>query len=248
MLSRDMLVVVANKEIFVHDIARGEMYKRATFENFFGACDLFSNNKSTLVLCYPAKEEGAICIERRDSSHPLITIQAHQSKISYIALSKDGSLVATSSMTGTLIRVFDAKTGEKLKDFRRGSHMATIQCVCFSYCCTMLCCTSDTGTLHVWDLHSENANRTSNLALVNHVVNIEYTTSQWSHAEVKNINSPSLCIFEKNDIISVVSSNGMCTKYCLQKNKLKKIDNYGVIWKNINLDFDSEDEWTILDQ
>lgn len=50
-----------------------------------------------------------------------LTISAHQNPINCIAVNSTGTLLATTSEQGTLIRVFNTKTGDKLAEFRRGT-------------------------------------------------------------------------------------------------------------------------------
>ena len=53
-----------------------------------------------------------------------MTIPAHDSAISCLALSEDGDLLATASIRGSLIRVFDVNTAHCLSSIRRG-HLHT---------------------------------------------------------------------------------------------------------------------------
>ena len=55
-----------------------------------------------------------------------IVISAHQNAITNLALNRDGSNLATMSEQGTLIRLFNPKTGDKVHELRRGSEAAAI--------------------------------------------------------------------------------------------------------------------------
>ena len=59
-------------------------------------------------------------------------IQAHDSPLRCVVLSLDGSLVATASEKGTLVRVFDCHSGCLLHEFRRGTDRAKIYSLAFS--------------------------------------------------------------------------------------------------------------------
>lgn len=59
------------------------------------------------------------------SSAPF-TINAHQSEIACLALNQPGSVVASASRKGTLIRLFDTTTRDKLVELRRGTDPATL--------------------------------------------------------------------------------------------------------------------------
>jgi len=65
----------------------------------------------------------------------------------------DGKLFATASSKGTLIRVFETETGKKIKELRRGADKAIINCLVFDVTKNLLACTSDKGTVHVFNMN-----------------------------------------------------------------------------------------------
>jgi WD40 repeat protein len=82
-------------------------------------------------------------------------VAAHESDLARLALSGDGSLLATASDKGTLIRVFDAHSGAQLREFRRGVDRALVYSIVFCPETKYLACSSDKGTVHVFNLKSE---------------------------------------------------------------------------------------------
>ena len=56
------------------------------------------------------------------------------------------------SETGTVIRVFSIPSGERLHIFRRGTYAATVFSLAFDENASMLAASSDTGTIHVFNL------------------------------------------------------------------------------------------------
>lgn len=59
------------------------------------------------------------------SSAPF-TINAHQSEVACVSLNQPGTVVASASQKGTLIRLFDTQSKEKLVELRRGTDPATL--------------------------------------------------------------------------------------------------------------------------
>jgi len=79
-------------------------------------------------------------------------LRAHQSTLRCLALSDDGTLLATASEQGTLFRVYCTKTLDQVAEFRRGVDPARTYSMAFSSSNRWLASTSDKGTLHVFDL------------------------------------------------------------------------------------------------
>jgi WD40 repeat protein len=83
-----------------------------------------------------------------------------------LALTADGSKLATASTKGTVLRVWDVATSACLQEFRRGVERANITCLCWSWDYQWLSCTSDKGTAHVFfvgDMNNSNNNNSKNI-------------------------------------------------------------------------------------
>lgn len=79
-------------------------------------------------------------------------IEAHRSPLALIALNSDGTLLATASDKGTIIRIFSVPDGHKLYQFRRGSMPSRIYSMSFNTTSTLLCVSSSTETVHIFKL------------------------------------------------------------------------------------------------
>jgi hypothetical protein len=79
-------------------------------------------------------------------------INAHTYALRAVALSRDEELIATASERGTMIRIWSARDGAKIGEFRRGLDEADIFGLAFSPSSTFLASTSNKGTLHVYHL------------------------------------------------------------------------------------------------
>lgn len=73
-----------------------------------------------------------------------------------MALTADGSRLATASEKGTVLRVWDVSTATCLQEFRRGVERATITCLAWSWDYNWLSCTSGKGTAHIFHVDDKN--------------------------------------------------------------------------------------------
>lgn len=115
-----------------------------------------SNHEGLLTVASPSVQVGTVQLTRFRESRPVkgdrpVVIAAHQGAIACLALTRDGSTLATTSGQGTLIRLFNAVTGEKTQELRRGSEPATIKHLHFDWeRAAYLTCCSDKQTIHIF--------------------------------------------------------------------------------------------------
>jgi WD40 repeat protein len=120
--------------------------------NTEGLCAL-SSDPAISVLATPDKNKGQVKVtlyEKNDSK----IIAAHTNSVSYMALNFSGSLLATASDKGTLIRLFSTENGQPVQEVRRGSDKAKIHCISFDRASSMIACSSDKGTIHIFNVAS----------------------------------------------------------------------------------------------
>ncbi|KAG6827488.1 hypothetical protein H0H92_011564 [Tricholoma furcatifolium] len=79
-------------------------------------------------------------------------IQAHKAPISFLSINSTGSLLATASEKGTVIRVWSIPGAEKLYQFRRGTREARIYSMSFNLVSTLLAVSSAHDTVHIFKL------------------------------------------------------------------------------------------------
>ena len=87
-----------------------------------------------------------------ESFLPTTIIKAHKAPIRNVRINNQGTMVATASRKGTLIRIFSTHNGILFKEFRRGLDRAEIYDMCFSPLGTRLAVVSDKQTLHVFQI------------------------------------------------------------------------------------------------
>lgn len=69
-----------------------------------------------------------------------------------MALNNEGTILATASDKGTIVRVFSVPDAHKLYQFRRGSMPSRIYSMSFNVTSTLLCVSSATETIHIFKL------------------------------------------------------------------------------------------------
>jgi len=113
-----------------------------------------SNGEKNNYACIP-KDEGGIYIYDLNNLNLKCTFKAHKSEIQRLAINSRGDTLASCSSKGTIIRIFSIPSGEKLFTFKRGLSQAIIYYINFSVQTDKIILSSDTGTLHVFELKKE---------------------------------------------------------------------------------------------
>lgn len=98
---------------------------------------------------------GDVLIFDAEKLEAINVIEAHRSPLACITLNSDGTLLATASDKGTIIRVFSVPDGHKLYQFRRGSMPSRIYSMSFNTTSTLLCVSSSTDTIHLFKLSQQ---------------------------------------------------------------------------------------------
>jgi WD40 repeat protein len=143
------VVVVLENRIYVYNFADLRLIDAIdTCFNPKGICAL-SPDPNISVLATPDKQKGHVKITIYEKNHTHI-IPAHQSSVSCLTLNFSGTLLATASDKGTLIRIFSTEDGTPLQEVRRGSDKAEIFSISFDKHSNYIACSSDKGTIHIF--------------------------------------------------------------------------------------------------
>jgi autophagy-related protein 18 len=116
-------------------------------------------------------------------------IEAHRSPLSCLCLNNEGTLLATASETGTIIRVFSVPRGQKLYQFRRGTYPSRIYSMSFNLSSTLLCVSSTSDTVHIFRLGAPPGNNTPAGAPIEPPVFPE-RQDRWSRRSLEEGESP----------------------------------------------------------
>ncbi|KAL8387536.1 hypothetical protein RB595_009837 [Gaeumannomyces hyphopodioides] len=174
-LNRKRLAVVLEDEIYLYDISNMSLlFTIATSPNPSAICAL-SPSSENCYIAYPLPKPREDRDDKRPSHAPppstfvpptsgevlifdtltlkaVNVIEAHRSPLSCVAVNSEGTLLATASETGTIIRVFSVPKGQKLYQFRRGTYPSTIYSMSFNLSSTLLCVSSTSDTVHIFRL------------------------------------------------------------------------------------------------
>ncbi|EEH22693.1 hypothetical protein PABG_04904 [Paracoccidioides brasiliensis Pb03] len=177
-LNRKRLVIVLEDQIYLYDIQTMKLlYTIETSPNPNAICAL-SPSSENCYLTYPLPQKappssftppshappsnthisptsGEVLIFDTLKLEAINVVEAHKSPLSCLAMNTEGTLLATASDKGTIIRVFSVPEGQKLYQFRRGSMPSRIFSMSFNITSTLLCVSSATETIHVFKLRHQ---------------------------------------------------------------------------------------------
>ncbi|KAG6841632.1 hypothetical protein C0991_009057 [Blastosporella zonata] len=180
-LNRKTLVIVLEVEIYIYDISNMRLlHVIETTKNPDAICAL-SPSADSSYLAYPSpvpsptsplaassttsqpppasiqQQTGDVLLFSTRSLTVANVIQAHKAPISFLSINSTGSLLATASDKGTVIRVWSIPGAEKLYQFRRGTREARIYSISFNLVSTLLAVSSAHDTVHIFKLGPQKA-------------------------------------------------------------------------------------------
>ncbi|KAJ5468881.1 hypothetical protein N7475_006633 [Penicillium sp. IBT 31633x] len=176
-LNRKRLVIVLEDQIYLYDIQTMKLLSTIdTSPNPHAICALAPSSENC-YMAYPLPQKAPAAANTPAHAPPGTThispttgdvlifdavkleainvIEAHRSPLALIALNSDGTLLATASDKGTIIRIFSVPDGHKLYQFRRGSMPSRIYSMSFNTTSTLLCVSSSTETVHIFKLNQQ---------------------------------------------------------------------------------------------
>ena len=148
-----IIVSTKDNQLYVLNMSNLEIINTfQTYDNKKGLFAITSDEKS-FVIAFPYKHVGYVKLKNYNSPLNVPTINAHDNNIAFIALNHEGTLLATSSEKGTLIRIFNTSNGELIQELRRGAKIADIYYITFDLNNKFIACTSSSRTVHIFSTY-----------------------------------------------------------------------------------------------
>lgn len=219
-LKRDKIVVILETKVVVFSFTQQpkELSSYETSPNPKGLCGLCPSPTCAL-LAFPGKSIGYVQIVNLNSDKPPSPIGAHETQLSCISLNQQGTWLATASEKGTLIRVYCTETLSLIHELRRGLSSANVFCINFNHDSSLMCVSSDHGTVHIFAIEDPKKNKTSSLVMVKGVLP-KYFSSIWSFTKFQVPgNLHCICAFGSDDnTVIAIGADGSYYKYTFNAN------------------------------
>ena len=231
-LKNDKIFVVCEQKIYVYSMEKYKLIESIdTFINKLGTIGI-NTGESFTILAYPSNPIGFMKVKYYEKSQE-VTINVHDSYLTYIVISNDGNLIAISAEKCPLIRLFSIEKGEFIEEFRVSTTYMNINYIIFSPGTEFLGACSDNGIIHIWSLGyswkivrekgieienlqiDENRlpiNRKSFLSFLPRFLTGGAFDSMKSFAKVKLNDEQSICAFGEDNFIIAVSNTGVYYK------------------------------------
>ncbi|KAG5448855.1 WD repeat domain phosphoinositide-interacting protein 3 [Clonorchis sinensis] len=178
-LRRDRIVIVLAEAVKVYTFGPSPqlVYESNTCSNPLGLCHIChavdnpliavpGRRPGTVLLVSVGNVDGTPVTPSSTTASPTSTgannmppreIAAHENALAALEMNFMGTLLATASQKGTLVRVFATKDCQLLHELRRGINPATITSISFNHTGDLLCVASERGTAHIFSLWKDNA-------------------------------------------------------------------------------------------
>lgn len=199
-VTKKFIIVLVDSKIFIYNFETLFLVKSFDYKNDLKLIEIAENNN---YLVYPSEKQGVVCITKFESDF-LKEIKAHENSISQIHVSSNGNYLVTASVNGTVIRIFDIKSGNKINEFRRGTDPTTIVNLELNHDNSILLVSSIKGTIHLFNTGIKEMKNLENSSFENYGMSYvkwtglmpQYFHDQWSFSRFNLPDIISYSVFE----------------------------------------------------
>ena len=153
-LRMDHIIAILENKIYIFNLSNLQTIDVLDIINNKTCLVAISNSNIKFSMAFPNIAKGKIQIQTYLPTKTSKTINAHESNIAFICINNDGNILATASDKGTLIRIFSINSGELITELRRGAKNVKITCLVFDIGNNYIACSSDVGTIHIFNIES----------------------------------------------------------------------------------------------
>jgi len=202
-----ILTVATAKSLYVYNFPKVENFKTISVKNPNGHLDVSASDNPILVVANQVTDPVTNKIDYQVNLYdvPDLTgskpqdpishrVLSNPTEISYIRINSEGTLLAVAHTEGTIINVHRIPKMELLVSFHRGINAAKIYSLNFSFDSCMLLCTSNRGTMHIFDVQSNT--RSIQGALMNMFKRITSGTEKEKQTSILSKEHERKCIFK----------------------------------------------------
>lgn len=155
-LRKDMMVVVLNEKAFIFNFVSLKLIEQVeTFPNPLGLVALSQAEKpASKIICLPSLEKGHLKVLNFvvDKSIDLQIMAHDNTEIGAIAVNNDGTLIASASIRGHIIKIYSTDGGDLVQELKRGNSKADISGLVFHPTQHIIACTSSNKSIHLFEI------------------------------------------------------------------------------------------------
>ncbi|KAL7670730.1 hypothetical protein ACOME3_005656 [Neoechinorhynchus agilis] len=149
-ICRDKCIVASTSSVVIIGFPDGELLNSYEVKNPYGCIDV---NEKRNIIAFPCKRGIFQVIDLENVNNKVSNAEmflSHKDELSSLAFSLSGSLLATTSVKGTSIHVFETKRFTFITKFRRGVDECVIHSICFSPDDKFMALINDNATVHIF--------------------------------------------------------------------------------------------------
>lgn len=152
-MRKDIIAMVCEYAVYVYTLDKLRVIQvLRTVANNRGLCVLAPTSEPW-ILCCPGQSVGTVRVQHGQDDRATRVFEAHQTPVAALATNACGSMVATASEKGTVVKVFQTSDGQLLYRLRRSARPASISSLCFAHDDRFLgVASSSSSTVHVFKL------------------------------------------------------------------------------------------------
>ena len=155
-LNRIRIVAATTDAVFIYDTSTmKKQHEIPTARNPLGLMSLSPDHTACFLLYLSSSEMGNFTVYDCFTMQNRREVEAHKTPLAGLTINKAGTMAATVSVKGTIIRVFGLPDGQKLYTFKRGITESRIHHISFAPQQPFLLVSFDSGSLHLFRLSSE---------------------------------------------------------------------------------------------